>query len=81
MNVLDSVENVEELLDDLTQKITPQGKREMEELKKFKRSHKGQESADFNTWDWTYYVSKFDEQKSGFDEATITEYFQPEFVK
>ena len=77
----ENVENVEKLLDDLTYKITPQGKKEMQEIKNFKKSFEGQDSKDFNTWDWTYYVSKFDEKKNGFEESTVTEYFQAEFVK
>jgi len=53
----------------------------MQEIKDFKKSFKGQEHSEFNTWDWPFYVSQFNEKKSGFDESRITEYFQAEVVK
>ena len=38
-----SVKNVEHLLDDLTKRITPMGRKELQAMTDFKRAHKGHE--------------------------------------
>lgn len=46
-----NVNNVEKMLDDLTHRITPMGRKELQALTDFKRSHKGHEGEHFEKWD------------------------------
>lgn len=67
-----SVENVEKLLDDLTKKITPLGRDELQKLTDFKRTFKGHEHDDFEKWDHGIYSKKYDEKMLGYDESEIS---------
>ena len=76
-----NVENVEKLLDGLTQKITNMSRQENQKIIDFKRSFKGQEDSEFNTWDYAYYVTRFNEKQNGFSEKDLASYFPAEHVK
>lgn len=53
------VENVEKLLDDLTQRITPLGRKELQAMTDFKRSFKNHSSDTFEKWDQATYASQY----------------------
>lgn len=77
----EKVENVEALLDDLTHKITPLGRKELQAMTEFKRTFKGHEKEDFEMWDRPYYLSKYNKKHNGFEEATVGQYFPADHVK
>ena len=77
-----NIENVEKLLDDLIHRVTPLGRKELQDLTDYKRSLKGHEDDTINKWD--YYdeiIQKYDEKVSGYEENDITPYFPAEHVK
>lgn len=76
-----NIKNVETLLDGLTHRITNMGRQEHQKVVDFKRSFPGQEESDFNTWDYAYYVSRYNEKNNGFNEKDLASYFPAEHVK
>jgi Zn-dependent oligopeptidase len=67
-------EHVEEFLSDLTDKLLPMGRRDMEILTEMKRHHTGDKEAVINSWDSSYYLGKANKAK-GVDENVLRDYF------
>ena len=76
-----SVKNVEKMLDELTKRITPMGRKELQDLTDFKRSQKGHENDKFEKWDPPSLFSEYRKAKFGYEEEELAEYFQVEHVK
>jgi len=76
-----NIKNVEKLLDGLTHKITNMGRVEHQKIIDFKRTFPGKQEAEFNTWDNSYYISRYNEKTNGFSEKDLAAYFPAEHVK
>ena len=60
-----NIDNVEKLLDDLTHRVTPKARKELQDLVDFKRSFKGHEEDDFEKWDLSEYAKLYGEAMTG----------------
>ena len=66
-----NIKNVEKLLDGLTHKITAIGRKERQKVIDFKRTFPGQAESEFNTWDQTFYGSRYKDKTAGFTEVEL----------
>ena len=73
--------NVEELLDDLSGRITEKGKKEKLKLTEYKRKSTGNRKAEFENWDLAFYGARYKKQFFHIEEDIIKEYFPAEHVK
>ena len=75
-----NIYNVEKLLNELTQRISEQGSTEMDKIIAFKRKKTGNPKAEFNSWDTSFYMSRYDEEVGKVDESKLSEYFPADRV-
>ena len=53
----------------------------MKKLAKFKQKKTHNPKANFESWDWGYYVGRYDEDVLQLDENALSEYFPAEHIK
>lgn len=75
-----NVDNVEKLLNDLTQRITEQGSSEMDKLVQYKRKMTGNSTAMFEAWDFAYYVGRYDQEVLQLEDGDLSEFFPSERI-
>lgn len=76
-----SVVNVENLLNDLTHRISEQGSIEMDKVLKYKQNLTKESKGKLEAWDWGYYMGKYDSDYLKINEGKIAEFFPAEHIK
>jgi len=73
-------ETVEKFLDDMNIRVAKQAQNELKKLQDFKRNLTGDQSTIFKSWDYQYFIDKYNKRLFNLDENKLAEYFPSEHV-